>query len=276
MSANAEVLVLVDHADGSVRRTTAEMLTIARRLGEPSAVFAGPSIDRALESLREYGAARVYVLDSADLADYLVAPQAEALAQLVDQRSPLAVLVPSSPEGREVAARLAVRTGSGLITDAVDVEPGDDGPVTTQSVFAGGFTVRARVRTGTPIVTVKPNSATPEPGDGAAAEEHVDVTVSETARSARVTAREPRTSSGRPELTEASIVVSGGRGTGGDFAPVEDLADALGAAVGASGSLFTATIVFDVCMPARCWIAPEMPQATYSWGDTVLPVWPTW
>jgi electron transfer flavoprotein alpha subunit len=234
MSANAEVLVLVDHADGSVRRTTAEMLTIARRLGEPSAVFVGPSIDQARESLREYGAARVYVLDSADLTDYLVAPQAEALARLVDQRSPLAVLVPSSPEGREIAARLAVRTGSGLITDAVDVEPGDDGPVTTQSVFAGGFTVRARVRTGTPIITVKPNSATPEQADGAAVEERVDVTVSESARSARVTAREPRTSSGRPELTEASIVVSGGRGTGGDFAPVEDLADALGAAVGAS------------------------------------------
>jgi electron transfer flavoprotein alpha subunit len=234
VSANNEVLVLVDHADGSVRRTTAEMLTIARRLGEPSAVFVGPGIEQARESLREYGAATVYVLDSTDLTDYLVAPQAEALAQLVDQKSPLAVLLPSSPEGREVAARLAVRTGSGLITDAVDVEPGDDGPVTTQSVFAGGFTVRARVRTGTPVITVKPNAATPEQGDGAAVEERVDVTVSEAARSARVTGREPRTSSGRPELTEASIVVSGGRGTGGDFAPVEDLADALGAAVGAS------------------------------------------
>ena len=234
MTANGEVLVLVDHADGSVRRTTAELLTIARRLGKPSAVFVGPGIEQARDSLREYGAGTVYVLDSADLTDYLVAPQAEALAQLVDQKSPLAVLVPSSPEGREVAARLAVRTGSGLITDAVDVEPGDDGPVTTQSVFAGGFTVRARVRTGTPIITVKPNAATPEQADGAAVEERVDVTVSEAARSARVTGREPRTSSGRPELTEASIVVSGGRGTGGDFAPVEDLADALGAAVGAS------------------------------------------
>ena len=234
MTANGEVLVLVDHADGSVRRTTYEMLTIARRLGEPSAVFVGAGIEQARDSLREYGAAKVYVLDSADLTDYLVVPQAEALAQLVAQTSPVAVLVPSSPEGREVAARLAVKTSSGLITDAVDVQSGEAGPVTTQSVFAGGFTVQARVSRGTPVITVKPNSATPEPSAGAAVEEHVEVTVSEAARAARVTGREPRTSSGRPELTEASIVVSGGRGTGGDFAPVEDLADALGAAVGAS------------------------------------------
>ncbi|CAN5751891.1 electron transfer flavoprotein subunit alpha/FixB family protein [soil metagenome] len=231
----SEILVLVDHVDGSVRKTTTELLTIARRLGEPSAVFVGAGIDAARETLAAYGAEKIYLLDAPELADYLVVPQAEALAQLVASAAPAAVLVPSTPEAREVAARLAVKTGSGLITDAVDVQPGPEGtPLTTQSVFAGAFTVQASVARGTPVVVVKPNSATPEPASGAGAEETIAVTVSEAAKTARVVKREPRTKSGRPELTEAAIVVSGGRGTGGDFSAVEALADALGAAVGAS------------------------------------------
>ncbi len=231
----SEILVLVDHVDGAVRKTTTELLTIARRLGEPSAVFVGAGIDSARETLAAYGADKIYILDSDELTDYLVVPQAEALAQLMASASPAAVLVPSTPEAREVAARLAVKTESGLITDAVDVQPGPDGsPLTTQSVFAGGFTVQASVTRGTPIVIVKPNSATPEQTAGAAVEETVDVVVSEGAKTAQVVKREPRTKSGRPELTEAAIVVSGGRGTGGDFSDVEALADALGAAVGAS------------------------------------------
>lgn len=229
-----EILVVVDHAEGAVRKTTAELLTIARRLGEPSAVFFGSGIAAARESLKQYGAAKVYVLDGADYTDFLVAPKAEALAQLVEARQPAAVLISSSSEGKEVAGRLAVKTSSGVITDAVDVQAGDGGPVATQSVFAGDFTVQAKVTNGTPIITVKPNSATPEPADGAAAEEAFAATISEAAKAAKVTDRQPRKASGRPELTEAAIVVSGGRGTGGNFEPVEQFADSLGAAVGAS------------------------------------------
>ena len=230
----SEILVLVDHVDGEVRKTTAEMLTLARRLGSPAAVFIGSGIDGAREALRKYGAEKVYVLDGADLTDYLVAPKAEALAQLVEQVSPGAVLLPSGAEGKEIAGRLAIKTGSGLITDAVDVQAGDSGPVTTQSVFAGNYTVTASVTSGTPIITVKPNSVTPEAVDGAAAEEPVSVTISDAAKTAKIVERKPREATGRPELTEASIVVSGGRGTGGNFAPVEEFADSLGAAVGAS------------------------------------------
>jgi electron transfer flavoprotein alpha subunit len=134
-----------------------------------------------------------------------------------------------------VAARLAVKTNSGLITDAVDVQPGAGGGVTTtQTVFAGAYTVTATVTTGTPIVTVKPNSAAPEQADTQPVEEVVDFTASDAAKTARITATAPREKTGRPELTEAAIVVSGGRGTSGDFSKVEDFADALGAAVGAS------------------------------------------
>ena len=231
----AEVLVLVDHVDGVVRKPTYEMLTLARRLGEPSAVFLGADAAAAAPDLGKYGAEKVYAVDDAALRGYLVAPQAEALQQLVAATAPAAVLITSSGEGKEVAARLAVKTDSGLITDATDVRAGDDGrPVTTQSVFAGSYTVEAAVTRGTPIITVKPNAAAPEEVGAAGAVEQFRVTVSEAARTALVIAAQPRQATGRPELTEAAIVVSGGRGTQGDFGPIEALADALGAAVGAS------------------------------------------
>jgi electron transfer flavoprotein alpha subunit len=231
----AEVLVLVDHVDGKVRKTTSELLTIARRLGEPSAVYVGGGFDAAKEALAKYGAEKVYRVESADVTDHLVVPQAELLAKLVQDKAPAAVLISSSAEGKEIAARLAIKTDSGLITDAVDVQAGEGGGVaTTQSVFAGSYTVQATVTKGTPIVAVKPNSAAPEEAAGAAADEVVDFAPSDLAKSARITESKPKQATGRPELTEAAIVVSGGRGTAGDFTKVEEFADSLGAAVGAS------------------------------------------
>src|SRR5512139_110196 len=227
----SEILVLVDHVDGAVRKTTNELLTIARRLGEPSAVFIGTPSDDAATALKTYGAEKIYVVDDAEVKGYLVAPKAEVLQQLVERTSPGAVLISSNAEGKEIAGRLAVKIDSGLITDAVDVE---EGAVTTQSVFAGNYTVKAKVTKGTPIITVKPNAATPEQAEGAGAQEKVDVTISDAAKSARIVASEPRKATGRPELTEAAIVVAGGRGTGGNFEPIESFADALGGAVGAS------------------------------------------
>lgn len=237
----SEVLVLVDHADGAVRKTTTELLTIAARLGEPSAVLVSAPGSGAYEAaapvLARFGATKVYRVESADVVDHLVAPVAEVLAALVASAAPAAVLVSASTDGREIAARLAIKTGSGLITDAVDVQPGADGPVSTQSVFAGSFTVNAVVTHGTPIFAVKPNAATPQATDGsvdALVVETVEPQLSDAARAARIVERRPREKTGRPELTEAAIVVSGGRGTGGDFSQVEAFADALGAAVGAS------------------------------------------
>ncbi|HLN75663.1 MAG TPA: electron transfer flavoprotein subunit alpha/FixB family protein [Nocardioidaceae bacterium] len=227
----SEILVLVDHVDGAVRKTTNELLTIARRLGEPSAVFIGDLSDDAASTLKTYGAEKIYVVDDAEIKGYLVAPKAEVLQQLVERTSPGAVLISSNAEGKEIAGRLAVKIDSGLITDAVDVQ---EGPVTTQSVFAGNYTVTAKVTKGTPVITVKPNAATPEQSEGAAAQEKVDVTISDAAKAAKIVASEPRKATGRPELTEAAIVVAGGRGTGGNFEPIEQFADSLGAAVGAS------------------------------------------
>ncbi|WP_445258077.1 electron transfer flavoprotein subunit alpha/FixB family protein [Nocardioides aurantiacus] len=229
----SEVLVLVDHVDGKVRKPTLELLTIARRLGEPSAVFIGDAgaADGVAEAVKKYGAEKVYVVDDAEIKGYLVAPKAEVLQQLVEKTSPAAVLIPSSAEGKEVGARLAVKIRSGLITDAVDVQ---EGPVTTQSVFAGNYTVQAKITQGTPIITVKPNSAAPEEAAGAGTVEQFAPTISDSAKKAKIVASQARKASGRPELTEAAIVVSGGRGTGGNFEEVEGFADSLGAAVGAS------------------------------------------
>ena len=231
----AEVLVLVDHVDGDVRKSTAELLTAAARLGEPSAVFVGAGAQGAAEFLGRYGAAKVYAVESSDVTEHLVAPVAEVLAQLVERTSPAAVLLPSTNDGKEIAARLAIKTSSGLVTDAVDVTPAEGGGVqTVQSVFAGSYTVTSVVRQGSPVVTLKPNSVPVQEAPGAAAVEAVEAQVSETAKAARITGRKEKAASGRPSLTEAAIVVSGGRGTAGDFSPVEAFADSLGAAVGAS------------------------------------------
>ena len=237
----SEVLVLVDHVDGKVTKPTTELLTIARRLGAPSAVLIGGDAGTAAETLTKFGAEKIYVVDDADVKDYLVAPKAEVLAQLVEKTSPAAVLLVSGGEGKEIAGRLAVKIDSGLITDAVDVQAG---PVTTQSVFAGNFTVQAKVTKGVPVITVKPNSAAPEAVDGAGTQEPFAATISDAAKGARITKSEPRKASGRPELTEAAIVVSGGRGTGGNFEPVEGFADGIGAGVGASRAA-----VDSGCMP---------------------------
>ncbi|PRY61277.1 electron transfer flavoprotein alpha subunit apoprotein [Knoellia remsis] len=230
----AEVLVLVDHVDGKVRKSTAELLTIARRLGEPSAVHIGPGAETAQVTLAKYGAEKVYTFDAPEALEYLVAPQAEVLAALVEKTSPVAVLIPSNSAGKEIAGRLGIKTNSGVITDAVDVTAGGEGVETTQSVFAGSYTVKATVNQGTAIVAVKPNSVAIEAAPAAGTVEAVDVTVSDAAKAAKIVESKPKEATGRPELTEAAIVVSGGRGTGGDFGPVEEFADSLGAAVGAS------------------------------------------
>ncbi|MCX5379853.1 electron transfer flavoprotein subunit alpha/FixB family protein [Streptomyces sp. NBC_00091] len=236
----AEVLVYVDHVDGAVRKPTLELLTLARRVGEPVAVALGAGAEATAAVLAEHGAVKVLTADAPEFTDYLVVPKVDALQAAYESVSTAgslaAVLVPSSAEGKEIAARLAVRIGSGIITDAIDLEAGDEGPVATQAAFAASFTTKSRVSKGTPVITVKPNSAPVEAAPAAGAVEALAVTFGALATGTKVVSRTPRESTGRPELTEAAIVVSGGRGVNGaeNFHIIEDLADSLGAAVGAS------------------------------------------
>ncbi|HOZ60002.1 MAG TPA: electron transfer flavoprotein subunit alpha/FixB family protein [Nakamurella multipartita] len=231
----SEVLVLIDGDGATVGKPVLELVTLARRLGEPSVVVFGSGADP--EVLGRYGVATVYQFDGPEYADYLVAPKAEALASLVAEKAPAAVLVSSSSEGKEIAARVAQRAGAGFVYDAIDVLAGPDGVRTVQSVFAGNYTVSAHFAAGPVVIAVKPNAVSPAevPAPAAVAVQPLTHQVSDAAKGARIVASEAKTSgSSRPELGEAAIVVSGGRGTGGDFSPVEEFADALGGAVGAS------------------------------------------
>jgi electron transfer flavoprotein alpha subunit len=231
----AEVLVLVDHVDGEVKKVTYELLTAARELGEPSAVVVGApgTAAKVKESLGSYGAAKVYVAESDDAGSYLVTPKVDALAALVEQASPAAVVVAASAEGKEVSGRLAIRIGSGLLYDVVDVN--SDG-TTEQSIFGGAISVKSKAAKGTPVISVRPGSVEAAQAEGAAAEESVELPAVDAAKSAKITGIEKVVGGDRPELTEASIVVSGGRGVGSadKFDVIEKLADSLGAAVGAS------------------------------------------
>jgi electron transfer flavoprotein alpha subunit len=231
----AEVLVLAEHADGEVKKVTCELITLARRFGEPAVVWTGPGAEQGQQRCAEFGAARIYVDADPGFDRYVVAPTAELLAELVRDKAPGLVLIAGTAEGREIAARLAVKTDSGLITDAVDLTADAEGaPVAEQSIFGGATVVHSRVKRGTPIVAMRPHSVAPVPAPGAAELSPVSLTTE--VEGATITGRVVAERGERPDLTEASIVVSGGRGTGSaeGFGIIEKLADALGAAVGAS------------------------------------------
>ncbi|MBG0561949.1 electron transfer flavoprotein subunit alpha/FixB family protein [Actinoplanes aureus] len=229
----AEVLVVVEASQAAgVKKVTLEMLTIARGLGSPSAVVFGDAA-QLTDKLAEFGAEKIYVASGEDVEGYLVAPKATVVAELVKRVQPAAVLLGSTQEGKEIAGRLAVKLDNGLLTDAVAVEA--DGTA-TQVVFAGSTIVKSKVTRGLPIVTIRPNSITPAPAAASPAVEQLTVAVSDQDKLTKVVERVAEQKGSRPELTEASIVVSGGRGVGNadNFKLVEELADLLGGAVGAS------------------------------------------
>ena len=231
----AEVLVVVEHSGGAVKKLTLELLTLARTLGEPAAVVLGaPGTAAAVtEKLGEYGATKVYAAESEDLAGYLVAPKATVLAELIRAKAPAAVLLGSTQEGKEIAGRLAVKLDNGLLTDVSDLAA--DGTA-TQVVFAGSTIVRSKVSRGLPLATLRPNSVAPVPAPVTPAVSPVEVPLSDADKLVKVVDRVVEQKGSRPELTEASVVVSGGRGLGSaeNFKLVEELADLLGGAVGAS------------------------------------------
>ncbi|ORW94249.1 electron transfer flavoprotein subunit alpha [Mycobacterium sp. IEC1808] len=230
----AEVLVLVEHAEGALKKVTSELITAARALGEPSAVVVGAPGTAAplVDGLKEAGAAKIYIAESDDVDKYLLTPVIDVLASIAESSSPAAVLLAANADGKEIAGRLAARLGSGLLVDVVEVKEGNKA---TYSIFGGAFTVEAQANGDTPIITVRAGAVDAEPQAGAG--EEVTVEVPAPAENAtKVTSREPAVAGDRPELTEATIVVSGGRGVGSaeNFSVVEALADSLGAAVGAS------------------------------------------
>ena len=227
------VLILVDFSGDHATKTTAELATAAARIGAVSAVVLAPvGKGAALAATVNQGPiSSVIVIESNDFASHGVAAVADALAGVVKDKSPAALLIASHAFGKEVAARVAVLTESGIITDAVDVAAD---ATATQLVFGGSTTVHSQVSQGTPIITVRPNSIDADVSAASPAIENATAAISDVAKKATIASSQPPVKGGRPELTEANIVVSGGRGTDGNFSAVEAFADLLGAAVGAS------------------------------------------
>ncbi|MEU1544713.1 MULTISPECIES: electron transfer flavoprotein subunit alpha/FixB family protein [Nocardia] len=230
----AEVLVLVEHAEGAIKKVSTELLTAARALGEPAAVVLGTAGtgEKLADALAAAGAEKIYIAESDDVENYLVTPKVDVLAALTESVSPAAVIVAATAEGKEVSGRLAARIGSGLLVDVIDVK--SDGTA-VHSIFGGAFTVDAKVTGDVPVISVRPGAVEASAQAGAGEKVTVEVPAQEDGV-VKVTSREPVVAGDRPELTEAGIVVSGGRGVGSadNFSVVEALADSLGAAVGAS------------------------------------------
>ena len=226
----SSVLFLVDHSGGKVTKAAAELATFAKSIGESIAVVFASNPAEIASQLNNISVDKVLTA-TGDWDKYGPAAIADGLAQIISAKKPNALLITSSAAGKEIAARVAVKTNSGIITDAVGV---DKDLITTQSVFGGSTTVHSAVTTGTPVITLRANSIEPIATTSAAVVEEFSVSISDSAKLATITSATAAVKGGRPELTEASVVVSGGRGTNGDFKPVEALADALGAAVGAS------------------------------------------
>lgn len=229
----ADVFILVDHDAGKVAKTAAELATLAKRAGTPVAVIlSGDGESDSLGAqLANTDVERIIAVENQAFAAHGIPALVDALAQLVEGSKPAALLIPSNARGKEVGGRIAVRIGSGVITDAVDVAP-DFGA--TQSVFGGSYTVSSKVTRGVPVITVRPSSIEANSTSNSPTVEKVSVTISEKAKLVKISGVQGAVKGGRPELTEAKIVISGGRGTNGDFSQVEAMADLLGAAVGAS------------------------------------------
>jgi electron transfer flavoprotein alpha subunit len=231
----SQILVLVDHSASVVKRSTLELLTAGRGIGDPAAVVIGTpgTATPLLPALAEYGANTIYVVEGSDFDRYLVGPTVEALQAVLARSSAAAVLVSSSATNKEIAARLAYRVGAGILTDAVGVNPD---LTATQSIFGSAITVQSQVAAGVPILTVRPNSVEATPGTGTATVVPVEVAISPSAKSAKIVERVVQAGDARPALADASVIVSAGRGIGKaeNLGLIEQLADTLGAAVGAS------------------------------------------
>ena len=233
------ILALIEVSNvGEIRSTAPSLLAAAARLGTAVAVVAAtPGAGNALvDELGALGAAQVYIAESDHVDVLLVTPQLEALVAAHEALEPAGILIANTVEGRDVAARLAVRIHGGLVIDAVDLRSDVGKIVATHSVFGGAYTVESTVEGGPAIVTVRPGAIQERASAATPTTTTAPVTVDEGASAVIDLVIDAALTSSRPELRAAATVVSGGRGLGSKekFELVERLADTLGAAVGAS------------------------------------------
>lgn len=228
-------------SEGKVNSTSLELLTKARTIDpEVEAVVLGPGATKAAAKLGEFGAKKVYASDDSVYYDFVAQPAAHTLGELVSQHSPSLIMFATDYDSRDVASRLAAKTGSTILGNASDVLAADKGQT---QIFGGTKVVDVQLSGPDPkIVLVRPKSFTAEPSGGSAEVVAVDASVPDSERKARRVERHEEEAAG-PKLEEARIVISGGRGLQdpSNFKLLEDLAAIVGnAAVGATRAVVDA------------------------------------
>jgi electron transfer flavoprotein alpha subunit len=236
-----DVLIYVEHEAGQPRRVALESATRASDLasglgGKVVAIVLGPGALASAERLGQYGVDEVYVNESDVFDQYLTDPHVDVVGQVVEQTDPVALLFPYTPDGKDIASRIAARTRSGLVANVVDLQPHDGHVDATETIFGGNFTTTIEVRnSAVPVFLVRSNAFTAAESPKQAQVRQIDYTPGENATRARKGNKVQEEGAPTP-VDEAAIIVSGGRGLGGPepFALLQDLANALGGVVGAS------------------------------------------
>src|SRR6266705_902774 len=237
----ASILVYAELSEGKVATTSLELMTKARELGDVYAIALGSGAKAAAAVLGKHGAKAVHVNEDAAFDDYIAEPATDALASLHEKEKPDLILFGFTSDSREIAGRLAARLGSGLISNAIDVVANDGGFVAKVPYFGGAKVASMKANAKPAIVLVRPKSFEVSEKGGTAEVKQLDVEVAEGSRRAHITERVAEASE-KIKLEEARVVISGGRGMGGpqNFPLLEDLASALGGAVGASRAVVDA------------------------------------
>lgn len=234
------VLVFADLRQQKLRNVTFEMLAAANRVAEGGAVAVavlGHEVRGLATGLGDFGADVVYVVDAPELAKYTPNAYRKAFMECVRDFEPSVMLFATSSVGRDLAPMIAMRMGAGQVSDIVGLDVEESGLVFTRPIYAGKAFTKAQAAQGPVIATVRPNNLPPSEGGLGRAGDIKDLTVAFGPMDLSTTVQEIlQKATGGVDLTEAKIVVSGGRGvkSADGFKPLQELADVLGAAVGAS------------------------------------------
>ena len=235
------ILVYAELDDGKVASTSLELMAKARQLGNVYAIALGSGAKGAAATLGKHGAKVVHVNEDSAFDDYIAEPATDALASLYEQEKPDLILFGFTSDSREVAGRLAARLGVGLISNASDVTANDAGFVAKVPYFGGAKVASMKANARPAIVLVRPKSFEASESGGAAEVKQLDVAVAAGSKRAHIVERVAEASE-KVKLEDARVVISGGRGMGGpqNFPLLEELASALGGAVGASRAVVDA------------------------------------
>jgi len=240
------ILAFTEQREGALTKSAKEVLSAGHNLAEESgtklsAVVVGNQVQALADEIKQFGAETVYVVENPDLANYSGLGFAEAVSAAIDAADPAVVLFSADSMGRDLAPIVAAKQEVGNGSDVTESHYSDGTVTAKRPVYAGKSIVSITFKKSPAVLTVRPNTFPPTEHPVEASVESLDVTLSEAAKQCHVTKFE-KSESERPELTEADKIVSGGRGVGSpeDFSLIEDLADSLGAAVGASRAVVDA------------------------------------